>query len=639
MKKIFLSMIIFWMSSILYSTSIVGDGIIFEYDAQNAQSVFLVGSMNNWDTSATPMKKEGDGVWRIFLKLDHGDYTYKFMVDGNWEYDQNNPEYEDDGYGGYNSIIRFYDANKSSVKSSYNSIGVKSNFNPKIYFKGHYYSINKFIKNNDSRFMLSKPEHDLNFGINVKFNRDFEAYTVLNVNNVLEGTEMWKTHFNYKRSYLKLDAHYANLIVFDNFGMIEFDNPLNIIGDIGYNEYKFGHNYSGIYIHLSNILSSSIASVVPLLINAQLVLSDKIGYSEDDISASRLKITPQFLDMESFTFGGSQFKYISKLSEDLVQSHENYSYDVKYTKIISNSNWKDIMECNIMAEHSFYKNTNITSSIDAWMDGSNTFLGIYLKLPSALKLHANYLHSIFDITGSQSRHRYNIGFDYSYRKYKWNFESTIWQNDLNESLSWLDYYKYFEKYDGNGRWFQDFSEISFEKYTILGYNSGLLHTSNFNFSFNLKDKKFDFSLKNKFSQYDLFSSPKYVENVIVLKCYLSDNWIIKTDTRIPYYNDPFLDLHTNFSNGSNVFVSNYTEIAYYISTKSWISVGFGVNPYSMDVINDEFHNRGREEYLDSYGELPQYLESFYGGFGEKILNAERLLMDEKQISIKAFIKF
>ena len=71
----------------------------------------------------------------------------------------------------------------------------------------------------------------------------------------------------------------------------------------------------------------------------------------------------------------------------------------------------------------------------------------------------------------------------------------------------------------------------------------------------------------------------------------------------------------------------------------YFSFGFGVNPQAMDLITDKFHNRGREEYLDISGELPQHLDSFYGGFGEKILNAEKLLMNEKQISIQAIIKF
>ena len=61
--------------------------------------------MNDWNTTATPMEKNEDGVWGILLKLDYGEYLYKFMVDGNWQVDQKNPNFEDDGYSGSNSVI------------------------------------------------------------------------------------------------------------------------------------------------------------------------------------------------------------------------------------------------------------------------------------------------------------------------------------------------------------------------------------------------------------------------------------------------------------------------------------------------------------------------------------------------------
>ena len=66
---------------------------------------------------------------------------------------------------------------------------------------------------------------------------------------------------------------------------------------------------------------------------------------------------------------------------------------------------------------------------------------------------------------------------------------------------------------------------------------------------------------------------------------------------------------------------------------------YGVNPLIINSVTDEFYNRGREEYLDTVGELPEYLESYYGGFGEKIREAETLLMNEKRISIQAVVKF
>ena len=259
--------------SILYSVEITESGVLFEYEDENAQSVFLVGSMNNWNTTATPMEKDENGIWKIVMHLDSGKHTYKFVVDGNWHYDQENPNVEDDGYGGSNSVIEIDKNGKLMSQSIKNSDGNKSTFNPKIYFKGRYFANNIFLKNETDRFMLDKPEHDLNFGINIKFNSDFEGYTVLNVNNNEEGSEMWKTHFNYKRTYLKLKADYFNVTTFDNFGLFTFDDPLHIVGDIGYNDYDFGYDYGGIYAETSELLLE-LSQALILISFSILVISD-----------------------------------------------------------------------------------------------------------------------------------------------------------------------------------------------------------------------------------------------------------------------------------------------------------------------------------------------------------------------------
>ena len=141
MKKIILIFSLLLIISILYPIHITEEGILFEYQDENAQSVFLVGSMNNWNKTETPMKKEENGTWKIVLKLDSGKHAYKFVVDGNWHFDQENPNFEDDGFGGSNSVIEYRDKihsyGKPLKESDKASDGTKSTFNPKIYF-GNY---------------------------------------------------------------------------------------------------------------------------------------------------------------------------------------------------------------------------------------------------------------------------------------------------------------------------------------------------------------------------------------------------------------------------------------------------------------------------------------------------------------------
>jgi len=77
----------------------------FSFNAPDAASVFLAGDFNEWNSSDNPLEND-NGTWKLSLDLDPGKYMYKFVVNGtDWKPDPNNPETEDDGYGGENSVI------------------------------------------------------------------------------------------------------------------------------------------------------------------------------------------------------------------------------------------------------------------------------------------------------------------------------------------------------------------------------------------------------------------------------------------------------------------------------------------------------------------------------------------------------
>ncbi len=59
----------------------------FSLSAPQAQSVFLVGNFNQWDLSSHPLKRDKNGMWKISLNLNPGQYEYRFFVDGEWQSD------------------------------------------------------------------------------------------------------------------------------------------------------------------------------------------------------------------------------------------------------------------------------------------------------------------------------------------------------------------------------------------------------------------------------------------------------------------------------------------------------------------------------------------------------------------------
>ena len=78
------------------------------------RTVSLAGTFNNWSTATDFLSDDDDdGVWTVELELEDGEYQYKFVVNGEyWYQDMNNPLSTPDGYGGRNSVIRVGDYDK-----------------------------------------------------------------------------------------------------------------------------------------------------------------------------------------------------------------------------------------------------------------------------------------------------------------------------------------------------------------------------------------------------------------------------------------------------------------------------------------------------------------------------------------------
>ncbi len=76
----------------------------FVYPVGGETLVQVAGSMNSWQPQA--MTKQGTSWVANFPDQGWGDeLQYKFVVDGNWIADPNNPNKVDDGYGGFNSVL------------------------------------------------------------------------------------------------------------------------------------------------------------------------------------------------------------------------------------------------------------------------------------------------------------------------------------------------------------------------------------------------------------------------------------------------------------------------------------------------------------------------------------------------------
>lgn len=57
--------------------------VTFSIEAEEAKKVSVVGSFNEWDEKATPLKKLKNGTFKTVVDLDaDNSYEFKYIVDG-----------------------------------------------------------------------------------------------------------------------------------------------------------------------------------------------------------------------------------------------------------------------------------------------------------------------------------------------------------------------------------------------------------------------------------------------------------------------------------------------------------------------------------------------------------------------------
>jgi 1,4-alpha-glucan branching enzyme len=76
----------------------------FSLLAPSAQSVFLSGNFNRWDLSSHLLKRDKNGMWKISLNLEPGQYENRFLVDGEWQNDPSCCDFVDNLFGTSNCI-------------------------------------------------------------------------------------------------------------------------------------------------------------------------------------------------------------------------------------------------------------------------------------------------------------------------------------------------------------------------------------------------------------------------------------------------------------------------------------------------------------------------------------------------------
>jgi len=635
--------------AILFSATLVyagvsktDEGVEFYWNAPDAQEVYVVGTFNDWNTSAAKMEKDENGVWHKVIDLPQGEHMYKFYVDGNWVVDADNDKTKADGYGGSNSVVTVGELSPKAETRETQSLpqSISTTLNPKVKLNGRYYTKAITEETNNVRFMLNKPDHDINLKLNFELNQNMRAYTVMNINNIEEGVDMWKTHLNFKRTLLKLSTQYFSVNAFDGVGLVRFNDPLHLVGDMGQYHYNFGYDHTGVYA--DSRIPTIECPFTQRDINLKLygLIADESGDNDSDVKAGRVTIIPDILASSRFLFGYGSYIYQTPVDGTSSQENVSSEFDFQFKHEFNNDNWQNPFKFNFWAEYYSVENKDVDSVTTSWLEGETSYLAMGIDFPAALKLRTSYKHIFIDLTEEITRNNFCLKADFNHNKISVNATLNYWVTDYpDSSFTWSDYYTYLEKTSGNGRWYQKYSDLTYDRYTLLGYDSGMLWNLSIAYKDQFLNRDYRIRYESNIAQRNFSQNPRFVESVFILEYDFAKNWRLYSNTRMPYYNDPFLQLETDILDGKDVFLSTFAQITYYLRDNIELSLGWGVNPRVLNQTTDEFYQGGREEFLESNGNLTNYLQNNYKGLGEKLRKAENALEDVNRIGLEAVLRF
>lgn len=79
--------------------------VTFKLDRESVSDVFVVGDFNNWTPDETSRMVKKNGAWTRKMNLKPGSYKYRYVIDGQWSPDPDNPASETNPFGEKDSLL------------------------------------------------------------------------------------------------------------------------------------------------------------------------------------------------------------------------------------------------------------------------------------------------------------------------------------------------------------------------------------------------------------------------------------------------------------------------------------------------------------------------------------------------------
>ncbi|ABX31854.1 glycoside hydrolase family 13 domain protein [Petrotoga mobilis SJ95] len=385
MKKIVFVLLFSLLVVVSFSEVYVEDGkVIFEYENETADTVFLAGTFNNWSTTAWEMEYI-DGVW-IYVAddLQPGVYEYKYVVNGtDWYEDPESPDYVPDPYGGRNSSFELVLVNgelqiaapaaeaaaeKTSIISGEYEFNLKAKLEEETGFLSDpvvsnevILSINPDIENTDLELKIGASSSNYQFKVygmkalwlqdmysfgafyktevNSKYNFDYEnpeeslaGFAIfLNWNNFNVGLDLFSQNDKFKSGIFGSYStdKYALSALFDTVdatSLVVRADAYGLYGEVDLEDFEFdkvsvGYEKEDTFSVKLKYSNSNKDVTAEAIANYQSFdLDAAVYYEMEEGNFYALKVGGGYEFLESFRIGGDVY----------YNADENFGYDVNF---------------------------------------------------------------------------------------------------------------------------------------------------------------------------------------------------------------------------------------------------------------------------------------------------------------------
>jgi hypothetical protein len=235
--------------------AVVEEEVVFTILAPAAASVYLAGDFNNWNPTIEKMNKTG-GKFEVRLFLLPGKYRYKFVVDGNWIADPDNPG-ADPAKG---SPLELQERSGMLVlgAAEESEEEVEEKLRPSVRYSGPF-----LVEDGKTR-----SDQALDFWLNYK-GKNVGAQVDFKTTDESWDLSPLRAEVLFDRGHIDLRKSDAGVKAFENDSTWASADPFHLFGNVGVYGYDAGFERRGFAIETPPLLKTKVRGVYSDFIGAR----------------------------------------------------------------------------------------------------------------------------------------------------------------------------------------------------------------------------------------------------------------------------------------------------------------------------------------------------------------------------------